>query len=53
MSDTTNKTHIDKADAEWRSELTPERYRVLRENEANKKARDAAWTRWKAILKKL
>ncbi len=31
MSDTKNTTRIDKPDAEWRTELTPERYRVLRE----------------------
>ncbi len=31
MSDTENTTRIDKPDAEWRTELTPERYRVLRE----------------------
>ena len=30
MDDTTIKTRVDKTDAEWRAELTPEQYRVLR-----------------------
>ena len=31
MTDTKPTTTIDKTDAEWRAELTPEQYRVLRE----------------------
>jgi peptide-methionine (R)-S-oxide reductase len=32
MSDATNRTRIEKTDAEWRAQLTPEQYKIARQH---------------------
>jgi peptide-methionine (R)-S-oxide reductase len=43
MSDTRNPTRVDKSDAEWRNQLTPDQYRVLREKGTERAFTGALW----------